>query len=115
MLYKYGDQHNLRSFRKLYKGQRLDPARIDTEDGVYFWRDRGEVELTWYETDKWTGDSTMYTGTVAVDENMRITDVSPLVCERLLGDDARGSGYRASRADSHDYFLFDIKLSELLA
>ena len=81
---------------------------------MYFWSARGEVELTWYETDKWTGDSTMYTGVVNVDKDMGITDVSPLVCERLLGDDARGSGYRARRADGHDYFLFDEKLSALL-
>ena len=114
MRYKYGDTHNLRSFRKLYKGKRLNSTKIEDEYGVFYNKDRGEVELNWEETDKWTGDATTYVGTVYVDENMEIKDVAALTCERLLGDDARGSGYRAKRAEGHDYFLFDVKLSALL-
>lgn len=98
----------------LYKGRKLSRQAIEDSSIASFGAAPGEVELHWEKLSSFTGDVTTFFGTVYVDDELTITGIAPLHCERLLGDDARASGYKSIRAGDSEYFSFDLQLEDLL-
>ena len=53
-----------------------------------------------------------YTISIFTDDDFAIQKITALKCERLGGDDARGSTYRGKRTDEYDYYRLDCILEE---
>ena len=72
------------------------------------------MTISWESLDSWSGDATRYEAAIKVGSDLAILNIDPLQCKRLVGDDARGSTYRAVRAGEADYFGLDLQLFDLL-
>ena len=70
-----------------------------------------ELFLEFTHLVSWSGDEYTYTISVMLDDDFIIRKISALKCERLAGDDARGSTYRGKRTDEYDYYRLDRILS----
>lgn len=101
------DVVDLKSLRKKYLKKRIYADRFDKDISVYYDKITKELELEFSHLVKWSGDEYNYTITMTLDDNSVILKISPLKCERLCFDDARGSGYKGKRIDEYDYYRLD--------
>lgn len=62
----------------------------------------------------WSGEEYNYTISIFTDEDLVIQKITPLKCERLTCDDARGSTYRGKRTDEYDYYRLDCVLQNAI-
>ena len=106
------DVVDIKTLRKKYLNKKIYIDRFDTNVSVYIDKNTKELELEFSHLVKWSGDEYTYTITMSLDDNSVITKISPLKCERLCFDDARGSGYKGKRVDEYDYYRLDCVLSK---
>ena len=71
-----------------------------------------ELFLEFTHLVSWSGEEYTYTITMVVDDDSIIQKITALKCERLGGDDARGSTYRGKRTDEYDYYRLDCVLAK---
>lgn len=60
----------------------------------------------------WSGDEWVYSASITVDDDMRITGISCLTCKELVGEDAANTTYKPSRVSQNDYYMLDDELEE---
>ena len=103
---------DIKTLRKKYLNKRIYIDRFEKNVSVYFDKHTKELELEFSHLVKWSGDEYNYTITMTLDDNSVIQKISPLKCERLCFDDARGSGYKGKRIDEYDYYRLDCVLTK---
>ena len=108
------DVINIRSLRKKYLNKRIFIERFQKDVSTFFNKAKKELELEFSHLVKWSGDEYNYTITLTLDEDSAIIKISPLKCERLIFDDATGSGYKGKRVDEYDYYRLDCLLTTVV-
>ena len=106
------DVVDIKSLRKKYLKKRICIDRFDKKVSAYFDKRTNELELEFSHLVSWSGEEYTYTLFVTTDDSFIIEKISPLKCERLSCDDARGSTYRGKRSDEYDYYRLDCILSK---
>lgn len=108
------DVVNLKTLRKKYLKKKV--SIIQSRQGVIaeFDPKTKELFLEFSHLVKWSGEEYTYTITITLDDSFVIQKISPLKCERLCGDDARGSSYRGKRTDEYDYYRLDCVLTDVV-
>lgn len=105
------DVVDLKSLRKKYLNKVINHERFSSDITTFFDKHTKELELEFSHLVKWSGDEYNYTVTMTLDDASVILKISPLKCERLCFDDARGSGYKGKRIDEYDYYRLDCVLA----
>ena len=105
------DVVDLKSLRKKYLKQKIFIDRFKKGVMADFSQQSKELFLEFSHLVSWSGDEYTYTITLVLDDDFAIQKISALKCERLAGDDARGSSYRGKRCDEYDYYRLDCVLS----
>ena len=106
------DVVDIKSLRKKYLKMRIHIDRFEKGTSVYFNKHSNELELEFSHLVSWSGEEYTYTISIVTDDASIIQKISPLKCERLSCDDARGSTYRGKRTDEYDYYRLDCVLSK---
>ena len=108
------DVVDIKTLRKKYLKQKV--SIIQSRQGVIaeFDTKTNELFLEFSHLVKWSGEEYTYTISITLDDSFVIQKISPLKCERLCGDDARGSTYRGKRTDEYDYYRLDCVLTDLV-
>ena len=104
--------YDLKSLKKKYKGAKVSMDYLCHKLAGYHDKDANTVEIEFYHLEKWSGNEISYITTIVLDADDIIKNIKALKCEVLVGDDARGSRYRAKRADESDYSVLDQKLEK---
>ena len=106
------DVVDLKTLRKKYlKGKVfIDKFR----KGVFadFNQTTKELFLEFTHLVSWSGEEYTYTISIFTDDDFVIQKITALKCQRLGGDDARGSTYKGKRTDEYDYYRLDCILAE---
>ena len=105
------DVVDVKTLRKKYIKKRIHIDKFQKGVLVDFSQHTKELFLEFYHLVSWSGDEYTYTISMVVDDDFIIRKISALKCERLSGDDARGSTYRGKRTDEYDYYRLDCILS----
>lgn len=105
------DVVDVKTLRKKYIKKRIHVDKFQNGVLVDFSQDTKELFLEFYHLVSWSGDEYTYTISIVVDDDFIIRKITALKCERLSGDDARGSTYRGKRTDEYDYYRLDCILS----
>lgn len=108
------DVENLKTLKQKYIGVRLDEERVHSEYGAFLNHEKGEFELTFSCLEDWSGEEYTYELSGEINSDCTIKKIFAPHCQRLVGDDARGSSYRAKKMDELDYWRVDRKLKELV-
>ncbi len=106
------DVVDLKSLRKKYMKKKVFLDRFPKGVMADFSQQSKELFLEFSHLVSWSGDEYTYTITLALDDDFVIQKISALKCERLAGDDARGSTYRGKRTDEYDYYRLDRILQD---
>lgn len=108
------DVVNLKTLRKKYLKKKI--SVIQFRKGVHadFNLQTKELFLEFTHLVSWSGEEYYYNISIFVDDDFVIQKITPLMCERLCGDDARGSTYRGKRTDEYDYYRLDCILEEVV-
>lgn len=106
------DVVDLKSLRKKYLKQKLILDRFPKGVWADFNQDTKELFLEFHHLVKWSGEEYTYTISMFLDDDNVVQKISALKCERLAGDDARGSSYRGKRTDEYDYYRLDCILKD---
>lgn len=105
------DVVDVKTLRKKYLKQKIHIDRFQKGVWVDFNQNTKELFLEFTHLVSWSGEEYTYTISMALDDDHIIRKISALKCERLSGDDARGSSYRGKRTDEYDYYRLDRILS----
>lgn len=105
------DVVDLKTLRKKYLKKKVSIDKF--KKGVFadFNKQTKELFLEFTHLVSWSGEEYTYTITLIIDDDFVIQKITALKCERLGGDDARGSTYRGKRVDEYDYYRLDCVLS----
>ena len=106
------DVVDLKTLRKKYLKKKVFLDRFPKGVMADFSQQSKELFLEFTHLVSWSGDEYTYTITLALDDGFVIQKISALKCERLAGDDARGSSYRGKRCDEYDYYRLDCVLKD---
>ena len=106
------DVVDIKSLRKKYAKKKILIDKFRKGVWVDFNQKSKELYLEFTHLVSWSGDEYTYTITITIDDDFIIQKISALKCERLAGDDARGSSYKGKRTDEYDYYRLDCILSE---
>ena len=106
------DVVDLKTLRKKYLKKKI--SVIKSRKGVHadFNLKTKELFLEFTHLVSWSGEEYTYTISIFTDDDLVIKKITALKCERLCGDDARGSTYRGKRTDEYDYYRLDCVLTE---
>lgn len=104
------DVVDLKTLRKKYLKQKISLDRFPKGVWADYNKETGELFLEFSHLVKWSGEEYTYTISMILDADRTINKISALKCERLAGDDARGSSYRGKRTDEYDYYRLDCVL-----
>ena len=106
------DVVDLKTLRKKYLKKKIFIDRF--RKGVFadFSQQTKELFLEFSHLVSWSGEEYTYTISILTDNDFTIQKITALKCERLGGDDARGSTYRGKRTDEYDYYRLDCVLEE---
>lgn len=105
------DVVDLKTLRQKYLKQKLSLDRFPKGVWADYNQETGELFLEFHHLVKWSGEEFTYTISMILDADRIIRKISALKCERLAGDDARGSSYRGKRTDEYDYYRLDCILA----
>lgn len=105
------DVVDVNTLRKKYLKQKIHIDRFQKGVWVDFNQNTKELFLEFTHLVSWSGEEYTYTISMVLDDDRIIRKISALKCERLSGDDARGSSYRGKRTDEYDYYRLDRILS----
>lgn len=108
------DVVDLKTLRKKYLKQKISIDKF--KKGVFadFNKQTHELFLEFTHLVSWSGEEYTYTISIFTDDDLVIQKITPLKCERLCGDDARGSTYRGKRTDEYDYYRLDCILKDVI-
>lgn len=106
------DVVDLKTLRKKYLKKKISLDKF--REGVFadFNKESKELFLEFTHLVSWSGEEYTYTLSIFTDDVFVIQKITALKCERLGGDDARGSTYRGKRTDEYDYYRLDCILEE---
>ena len=105
------DVVDVKTLRKKYAKKKIHIDRFQKGVWVDFSQKSKELFLEFTHLVSWSGDEYTYTISMITDDDFVIQKISALKCERLAGDDARGSTYRGKRTDEYDYYRLDCILA----
>ena len=108
------DVVDLKTLRKAYLKQKLIMDRFPKGVWADFNQDTKELFLEFHHLVKWSGEEYTYTISMILDDDNVVQKISAVKCERLAGDDARGSSYRGKRVDEYDYYRLDCVLKDVV-
>lgn len=106
------DVVDLKTLRQKYLKQNLSLDRFPKGVWADFNQDTKELFMEFRHLVKWSGEEYTYTISMFLDDDNVVQKISALKCERLAGDDARGSSYRGKRTDEYDYYRLDCVLKD---
>ena len=108
------DVVDIKSLRKKYLKRKI--SIIKSRDGVHvdYNLQTKELYIEFTHFVSWSGEEYTYNISIFTDEDLVIQKITPLKCERLCGDDARGSTYRGKRTDEYDYYRLDCVLNDVI-
>ena len=106
------DVVDIKSLRKKYLMKKIFIDRFKKGVIADFDHKSNELFLEFTHLVSWSGEEYTYTISIFTDDDFVIQKISPLKCERLACDDARGSTYRGKRTDEYDYYRLDCILEE---
>ena len=109
------DVVDLKTLRKKYLKKKISIDKF--KEGVFadLNKQTNELFLEFTHLVSWSGEEYTYTLSIFTDEDFVIQKITALKCERLGGDDARGSTYRGKRTDEYDYYRLDCILEEAVS
>lgn len=105
------DVVDVKTLRKKYLRKKLNISQFKKDVWVDFNQNTKELFLEFSHLVSWSGDEYTYTISMMVDDDFIVQKIYALKCERLSGDDARGSAYRGKRTDEYDYYRLDCILN----
>ena len=105
------DVIDLKTLRKKYLKKTISIDKLKKDVFVDFNKHAKELFLEFTHLVSWSGEEYTYTISIFTDDDFVIQKITALKCERLGGDDARGSTYRGKRTDEYDYYRLDCVLS----
>jgi hypothetical protein len=106
------DVVDLKTLRQKYLKRKLSLDRFPKGVWADCNQETGELFLEFSHLVKWSGEEYTYTISLVLDADRIIRKISALKCQRLAGDDARGSSYRGKRTDEYDYYRLDCILRD---
>ena len=106
------DVVDLKTLRKKYLKKKISIDKFRKGVLADFNQQTKELFLEFTHLVSWSGEEYTYTISIFTDDDFIIQKISPLKCERLSGDDARGSTYKGKRTDEYDYYRMDCILEE---
>lgn len=106
------DVVDLKSLRKKYLKKKISIDKFGNGVFADLNKQTKELFLEFTHLVSWSGEEYTYTITMVVDDDSIIQKITALKCERLGGDDARGSTYRGKRTDEYDYYRLDCVLAK---
>ncbi len=108
------DVVDLKTLRKKYLKKKIFIDRFRKGVLADFNMQTKELFLEFTHLVSWSGEEYTYTISFFTDDDFIIQKITALKCERLGGDDARGSTYRGKRTDEYDYYRLDCILEEAI-
>ncbi len=105
---------DLKSLREKYIGARLDIEKVNKDYDARINPNVGTFELSFTFTDYYDMEEFTYEMHAEINSNGVISKIAAPHCQRLRGDDALRSTYRAKRMDDMDYERLDKKLQGLI-
>ena len=106
------DVVDLKTLRKKYLKKKISIDKFRQGVLADFSKQTKELFLEFTHLVSWSGEEYTYTISIFTDDDFVIQKITALKCERLGGDDARGSTYRGKRTDEYDYYRLDCILEE---
>ena len=106
------DVIDIKTLRKKYLKQKISIDNFRKGVIADFSQQTKELFLEFTHLVSWSGEEYTYTISIFTDDDFVIQKITALKCERLGGDDARGSTYRGKRTDEYDYYRLDCILEE---
>ena len=106
------DVVDIKSLRKKYMKKKISIDELEKSGWVDFNQKTKELSLEFTHLVSWSGEEYTYTISMILDDDQVIQKISALKCERLAGDDARGSTYKGKRVDEYDYYRLDCILKK---
>lgn len=106
------DVVDLKTLRKKYLKKKISIDKFKYGVFANFNKQTKELFLEFSHLVSWSGEEYTYTISIFTDDDFVIQKIAALKCERLCGDDARGSSYRGKRTDEYDYYRLDCILKE---
>ena len=106
------DVVDLKTLRKKYLKEKISIDKFRKGVSADFNKQTKELFLEFTHLVSWSGEEYTYTLSIFTDDDFVIQKITALKCERLGGDDARGSTYRGKRTDEYDYYRLDCILEE---
>jgi hypothetical protein len=106
---------DLKTLRQKYLKQKLILDKFQTDVLVDYSQETGELQLEFSHLLSWSGEEYTYNISMILDADQTIKKIYALKCQRLSGDDARGSSYRGKRTDDYDYYRLDCVLEEAIS
>ena len=108
------DVVDLKTLRKKYLKKKISEIRARQDVHADLNLKTKELYLEFSHLVSWSGEEYSYTISIFTDNDLVIQKITPLKCERLCGDDARGSTYRGKRTDEYDYYRLDCILKDVI-
>lgn len=108
------DVVDLKTLRKKYLNKKISIIKFRKGVHADFNLQTKELFLDFSHLVSWSGEEYYYNISIFTDDDLVIQKIMPLKCERLCGDDARGSTYRGKRTDEYDYYRLDCILEEVV-
>lgn len=106
------DVIDIKTLRKKYLKKKISIDNFRKGVLADFNQQTQELFLEFTHLVSWSGEEYTYTISIFTDDDFVIQKITALKCERLGGDDARGSTYRGKRTDEYDYYRLDCILEE---
>ena len=106
------DVVDIKTLRKKYLKKKISIDKFRKGVLADFNQQTKELFLEFTHLVSWSGEEYTYTISIFTDDDFAIQKITALKCERLGGDDARGSTYRGKRTDEYDYYRLDCILEE---
>lgn len=106
------DVVDIKTLRKKYLKKKISIDKFRKGVLADFNQQTKELFLEFKHLVSWSGEEYTYTISIFTDDDFVIQKITALKCERLGGDDARGSTYRGKRTDEYDYYRLDCILEE---
>lgn len=106
------DVVDIKTLRKKYLKKKISIDKFRKGVLADFNQKTQELFLEFTHLVSWSGEEYTYTISIFTDDGFVIQKITALKCERLGGDDARGSTYRGKRTDEYDYYRLDCILEE---
>ena len=109
------DVVDLKTLRKKYLKKKISIDKFREGVSADLNKQTNELFLEFTHLVSWSGEEYTYTLSIFTDDDFVIQKITALKCERLGGDDARGSTYRGKRTDEYDYYRLDCILEEAVS